>query len=102
MTTVVDDSTIDFHLNVHRCTSMSKKPTDARYQLGEPLAGDLQDFCAAHYNAPASDIIRTALREFIDARLAVEPEMRKRYEAARKARLAGGNDKIRLLPKAGD
>lgn len=64
-----------------------QRTTGSRLRLGEPLASDLADFCAAHYDIPELNIVRVALREFIDARLASEPEMRKRFESARKERL---------------
>ena len=60
--------------------------------LGEPWAGKLADFCAAHYEAPWTSVIRYALDAFIDERLAAEPEVRKRYEAARAKRLSGADD----------
>ena len=63
-----------------------KKSGGFRLELGEPLAGDLADFQKAHYNASATEIIRQALRDFIDVRLVEEPAMRKRYEAAKKDR----------------
>jgi hypothetical protein len=80
---------------------MRKKSTGSRLNLGEPLSGDLSDFCEAHYGASETEIIRRALREFIDARLENEPTMRRRYEQARKTRLAG-KDNIRLLKSNGD
>jgi hypothetical protein len=60
-----------------------------RINLGEPLDGMLQDFCEAHYKSPQTEIIRAALRAFIENALDREPEMRKRYEAARAERLRG-------------
>jgi hypothetical protein len=60
-----------------------------RIHLGEPLDGMLQDFCAAHYGPPQTEIIRAALRAFIEHALDREPEMRKRYELARAERLRG-------------
>jgi hypothetical protein len=48
-----------------------------------PLPGDLaldfDAFCAAHYKAEKAEVIRRALRFFIDSRLAAEPEMRARF-----------------------
>jgi hypothetical protein len=43
------------------------------------LAEDLEAFCAAHYRAEKAEVIRRALRFFIDAKLAAEPEMRARF-----------------------
>lgn len=70
---------------------------DSKLQLGEPWASKLADFCAAHYNAPAKEIIKAALDDFIDRRLKEEPEMRKRFEAARGARLKGKSTELTLL-----
>lgn len=72
---------------------MKDKPS-GRLPWGEPLAGDLADFCAAHYGAPEREIVRAALRAFIDAQLDAEPEMRKRYDAAKKLRIGGETPKI--------
>ena len=70
-----------------------------RLDLGEPLAGELADFCVAHYGASQTNIIRVALEAFISERLVAEPAVAKRYEAARKKRIGGASsDKIRLLP----
>lgn len=66
---------------------MAKKTTGSRFNLGEPLDTDLADFCEAHYGAPEVRVIREALRLFIDGRLAAEPELRKRFEEARRKRL---------------
>ena len=54
------------------------------------MAGKLADFCAAHYDASQTSIIRHALDAFIDQRLADpgEKAMRARYEDARRRRLA--------------
>lgn len=75
---------------------MPPKSTGSRFNLAEPLAGDLADFCSAHYGVSETNIIREALRQFIDARLAAEPEMRKRFDAARKDRL-GAKTNLRVL-----
>jgi hypothetical protein len=70
------------------------KKLSGRLPLPEPLAGDLVDFCEAHYGAPEREVIRSALRAFIDSRLEAEPEMRKRYDAAKKTRLGLPTPKI--------
>jgi hypothetical protein len=72
---------------------MKKKPS-GRLPLEEPLAGDLADFCTAHYGSPEREVIRAALRFFIDTALDAEPEMRKRYDAIKKARVGGAAPKI--------
>jgi hypothetical protein len=79
---------------------MPARSTGSRLNLGEPLASDLIDFCEAHRGAPEIRIIRDALRAFIDDRLSAEPELRKRFEAARKKRLGATDDKIRIMTTA--
>lgn len=76
-----------------------QKSKDAKLQLGEPWAGRLSDFCEAHYGAPAKEIIRAALDAFIDAALEQEPQMRRRFEAARKKRLVTESDIFSLVKK---
>jgi hypothetical protein len=84
-----------------RVKHMKDKPS-GRLQLGDPLAGDLADFCAAHYGAAEREIIRAALRAFIDSKLDAEPEVRKRYDAAKKLRLGGEPPKIVKLHPGGE
>ena len=55
--------------------------------LGEPWESKLADFCAAHYDAPLTNVIRYALDAFIDTRMKSEPEVKKRFEEARRKRL---------------
>jgi transposase-like protein len=57
-----------------------------RDQLGEPLASHLETFCAIHYGAPEINVIREAVRTFIDERLAREPELRKRFDKEQQGR----------------
>ena len=81
-------------------TEMDNKPK-GRWKLTEPLASDLLDFCEAHRGSPEHRIIADALRAFIDERLAAEPELRKRFDEARRKRLGvieGGN--VTVLPTA--
>ncbi len=78
---------------------MARASKGARLELGEPWTSDLADFCAAHYGAPEKHIIRAALEFFIKDRLAAEPEVRKRFEEARKRRLgAAGGANIKVMP----
>jgi hypothetical protein len=70
-------------------TDDTDKPK-GRLKLSEPLASDLLDFRAANYRAQESEIVQEALREHIDRRLD-EPEMRKRFDHARAARLGRDN-----------
>lgn len=74
-----------------------KVTTGSRLGFDEPLASDFLDFRASNYNPPEIEVIREALREHIDRRLE-EPEMRKRFDEARRKRLGLNGEKIRLLP----
>jgi hypothetical protein len=74
------------------------RTTGSRLGLDEPLASDLVDFCEAHRGSPEKRIVADALRAFIDERLDAEPELRKRFEDARRKRLGIKEDKIRLVP----
>ena len=57
-----------------------------KLQLGEPVATDLEDFCAAHYGAPAINVIREAVTLFIGDELARDPELRTRFDRLRQER----------------
>ena len=75
-------------------------PPTGRWKLREPLATEFLDFCEAHRGAPEHRVIADALRAFIDERLSAEPELRRRYEEARDARLAvAGKNVTKLRPK---
>jgi hypothetical protein len=74
-----------------------RRTTGSRLGFDEPLATDFLDFRAANYNAPEMEVIREALLEHIYRRLQ-EPEMRNRFDEARRKRLGLNGDKIRLLP----
>ena len=83
------------YINVPQCTgelygvSVAQKQTEKggfRLDLGEPLASDLADFCAANYGGSKTEVIREALREHLDRRLS-ELGMKARFEQARKTRL---------------
>ena len=78
---------------------MGRASKGARLDLGEPWTSDLADFCAAHYGPPEKNIIKEALTFFIQDQLAREPEVRKRFEDARKKRLgAAGGANIKVMP----
>lgn len=79
---------------------MALKTTGARHRLGEPLSTDLAAFCEAHLGTPEIKVIREAVRFYMEHRLAREPELRDRYEAARKRMIGGTNDdNVVMLPK---
>ena len=77
---------------------MPKPYNDKKFQLGEPLASKLRDFCAANYNCSALEVIREALKEHIERRLE-NPEMADRLEAARKRRLGVPETVVQLVKK---
>jgi hypothetical protein len=69
--------------------------------LPEAVDSDLTDFCEAHRGAPANRIIHDALRAFIKDRLDAEPELKKRFDEARRKRLGlMEGDNITVLPSA--
>ncbi len=63
------------------------RSTGSRNPFPEPLNSDFMDFCEAHRESPGNRIIQDALRAFIDERLSVEPELKKRFDEARRKRL---------------
>ena len=63
----------------------SKHPSNKKLlELSADLALDLEAFCEAHYGAAAAEILRQALRRFIDAELKSESKLRDRFVEARK------------------
>jgi hypothetical protein len=70
---------------------MARASKGARFDLGEPWTSDLADFCAAAWGAPEKNIIKAALEMFIQDRLTKEPELKKRFDEARRKRT--GEDK---------
>ncbi len=77
---------------------MAKPYNDKKLQLGEPYASMLQDFCTANYGAPALNIIREALKEHIERRLE-KPELKERFESARRERPNVPKKNVRLIQK---
>ena len=77
---------------------MPQRFKDSKFKLGEPLATQLADFCAANYHAPAIEIIREAVKEHIERRLE-NPEMKERYEDARRKRLGLEQTVVQLVDK---
>jgi len=72
------------------------KKTLPPQDLPEDLAVDLWAFSEAHYGAPEARVVRSALRLFIDAQLAGEPQTRQRFNEA-KARLLRSRDNVRAI-----
>ena len=54
--------------------------------LGEPVGTDLEDFCAVHFGAPEINVVREAVRTFIDDRLARDPELKKKFDKVQQDR----------------
>jgi Arc/MetJ-type ribon-helix-helix transcriptional regulator len=71
---------------------MPKRSTGARFHLGEPWESTLEDFCAAHFAASATQVIRAALEAFIKSELARDRATAERFEAlqARRESDSGG------------
>ena len=65
--------------------------------LGDQLQASLDAFCEAHYGAPQVRIIREAVRTFIEAGLAAEPELHKRYDAIRERGVTDLGGNVRVL-----
>ncbi len=80
---------------------MAKPYNDKKIGLGDPLASKLRDFCDANYRAAALNVIREAVEEHINRRLE-NPEMRERYEAARRKRLKLPEQVVQLVTKGRD
>jgi hypothetical protein len=72
-----------------------RRSTGGRFSLGSPWDGKLDDFCAAHHTASATDIVRKALDMFIPADLALNAGVAETYErlqAERKRKDANGEE----------
>lgn len=79
-------------------------PSDSktgRYKLGEPCLSLLADFSAANYNAPEVEIVREAIQEHIERRLGEEPEIKKRFDAARLRRIKGKERPLSIVKDEG-
>ena len=62
--------------------ALARTKTGARYRLGPDLMADLADFCAAQDNSPEIQVMRSAVREYIDRRLGAEPALKKRVQGS--------------------
>jgi hypothetical protein len=65
--------------------------------LEEELIGRVQDFREGYFGAPEYRIVAEALEHFMRDRLKAEPEVRRRYEEARKARLSLKERRLRIV-----
>jgi hypothetical protein len=84
---------------------MSRPSKGSRLKLlgldGE-LIDRVQDFREGYFGAPEYRIVAEALEHFMQDRLQAEPEVKRRYEEARKARLRVKERRLRIVSKAGD
>ena len=84
---------------------MSRPSKGSRLKLlgfEEELIERIQDFREGYFGAPEYRIVAEALEHFMRDRLEAEPEVRRRYEEARKARLAMKERRLRIVSKAGE
>ena len=70
--------------------------------LDEELIDRVQDFREGYFGAPEYRILAEALEHYMADRLEAEPEVRRRYEKARNARLAARERRLRIVSKASD
>jgi hypothetical protein len=83
-----------------RSQGNAKKNLKALYvELSEDLSLDLAAFCKAHYNAPQIEVIREALQEHINGRLAAEEALRRRFHSARESLRRQNAEPIHLIDK---
>jgi hypothetical protein len=78
---------------------MRSKNKGFRLDLGDELDAKLRAFCAVHYDADMTKVIRKAVEEHIDATLADASQRRKDYELIL-AKQGIAPPLIRLVPRA--
>jgi hypothetical protein len=84
---------------------MSRPSKGSRLKLlgfDEELIERVQDFREGYFGAPEYRIVAEAIEHFMRDRLEAEPEVRRRYEQARQARLAAKEPRLRVVSKATD
>lgn len=84
---------------------MSRPSKGSRLKLlgfEEELIERIQDFREGYFGAPEYRIVAEALEHFMRDRLEAEPEVRRRYEQARQARLAAIEPRLRIVSKASE
>jgi hypothetical protein len=77
---------------------MARRSTGSRFNLGEPYASLLADFCEANRGSPEIRIIREALKFFIEHELATDGKIRERFEEARLKRLETATRNLKSVP----
>ena|ERR1700720_1148145 len=96
------------YANVARLTSsdnvgdklLAKAKNLSRFSFKEEVRLKVLDWLAANHNGEASELIDEAVGAYIDGRLDNEPEMRKRFNAARDRRI--GNRKPKIVSMNGE
>ena len=71
-----------------------------RYRLGDPIDGELADFCMAMLEAKQSAVIRAAVSAFIKVELSRNDGVRERYEELRRLRREKAAPNVRLIQPA--
>jgi hypothetical protein len=80
---------------------MTKRGEGSRLiQLGleRELVDDFTDFREGYLGAPENRVLAEAVKLFMADRLSAEPEVRKRYEAAREKRRGSKGSVVQLVP----
>ena len=62
------------------------------------LVEDFTDFREGYFGAPEVRVLAEAIKLFMADRLSAEPEVKKRYEAAREKRLGAKGKVVKLVP----
>ncbi len=66
--------------------------------LDAELVEDFTDFREGYFGAPEVRVLAEAIKLFMEIRLGVEPEVRKRYETAREKRRGSKTAVVKLVP----
>ena len=78
------------HIDVHEILAMVVRlKLPFRPDIGQEVAEMLEDFCEAHHEANATEVVRKAVRDFILRDTAMNDGIRAAYQAARVARNRG-------------
>jgi hypothetical protein len=67
-------------------------------KLDRELVEDFTDFREGYLGAPEYRVLAEAIRYYMADRLAAEPEVKKRYEAAREKRRGSKGAVVKLVP----
>ena len=80
---------------------MAPRGTGSRLvQLGvdKELVDRFTDFREGYLGAPEHRVLAEAMEQFMADRLAAEPEVKRRYDAAREKRLGAKGNIVKLVP----